>query len=639
MIVGIFDTSPYDQRMVDSPLRFSTIEAAAEHLLQRYPKRLSLASPLGLGKPITLLNEVFRKIEADKTRSLEIYTALSLVPPSANSDIERRFLNPFLERQFGKGTPRLIYAERMRNGRLPSNIRVHEFYFQAGQYLKKEDAQASYLSVNYTHAARAICERGIDAVLQIVARNPENPEEYSLGCNPDVTLDIADLHKSQGRTLPIYAVVHPDLPFTGGDAIVPAWFFAAIIDDPNARHELFALPRTSVDQVDHMIGLYASELVKDDGTLQIGIGSLSDALVHSTIVRQKENATYLSHIASLYEKRPKPKHIERHHAPLEKGLYGTSEMIMDGFMHLRKAGILKRMIFDQDEKKLRYLHGAFFLGSKNFYAWLRSLSDEDYEGFSMTRVSKVNDLYDEHELALRRQRKNARFFNTCMKVSLLGGVVSDTIETGEVVSGVGGQYNFVAMSHELPDSHSILMLRSTRKSSGKTKSNIVFNQPHETIPRHLRDIVITEYGIACLRGRTDNEVIQALIEISDLEFQDGLVSEAKAAGKLDSDYQVPRWARENTSAFVKEFTTRKSDCFPEYPFGSDFTDVELNLVRALGQLRSASIIEKISTLLRGFGANTQNLAPELERMDLAKPKGLKEKLIRILIAGALRQRA
>lgn len=70
-------------------------------------------------------------------------------------------------------------------------------------------------------------------------------------------------------------------------------------------------------------------------------------------------------------------------------------------------------------KKRRYMHGAFYLGSTDFYQWLRELKDEDYEGLSMTRVSKVNDLYDAHEWALRRQRKNARFFNTCMNVTLM----------------------------------------------------------------------------------------------------------------------------------------------------------------------------------------------------------------------------
>lgn len=617
------------------PLKFTSTRAAADHILKNFPQRLSLASPLGLGKPIQLLNDIYDSIAQDPKRTLEIYTALSLVPPEAKSDVEKRFLNPFLDRHFGASTPKLHYAQDMRKSKLPSNIKVHEFYFQAAQYLKQTESQSSYLSVNYTHAARAIADRGIDVVLQMVSRNPENPNEFSLACNPDVTLDIADLHKERGQSLPIFAVVHPMLPFTSGDAIVPESFFAGIIDDPSVNHELFALPRGSVDAVDHMVGFHASRLVKDDGTLQIGIGSLSDALVHSMRLRHSENASYLKHANQVDAALAKPTRASLHDSSFEAGLYGTSEMVMDGFMHLRRSGILKRRIFDQDEKKMRYLHGAFFLGSKDFYAWLRDLKDEDRAGFSMTRVSKVNDLYDEHELALRRQRKNARFFNTCMKISILGGAVSDTLESGEVVSGVGGQYNFVAMSHELHDSHSVLMLRSTRIHKGKKVSNIVLDQPHETIPRHLRDIVVTEYGIACLRGRTDSEVIQSLIEISDSEFQAELVAGAKKNGKLDASYEVPEKARHNTPETIRRLIEERSAMFPEYPFGSDFTETELVLVKALGKLRSAGTFQKIATLFKGLAVNPSNFSKELNRMDLEKPKGLKQVLLSRVILGAL----
>ena len=617
------------------PRHFASFEAASGHILSKFPTRLSIATPLGLGKPIELLNHLFHAVSKSSQRSLEIYTALSLLPPVPSSDIEKRFLAPFLARHFGKHTPLLAYAEAMRRGKLPSNVKVHEFYFQAGQYLQKPSAQGSYLSVNYTHAARAIFDRGIDIVVQLVARNPENPSEYSLSCNPDVTLDMADLHRAAGKKLEIFAVVHPTLPFTGGDAIVDEKFFAGIIDDPSICHELFSLPRNSVDATDHIIGLHASLLTADDGTLQIGIGSLSDALVHSLILRHRENETYVRITNELFHDRIEPERLQLHRGIFEKGLYGTSEMIMDGFMHLRNSGILKRYIFDQNEQRLRYLHGAFFLGSKVFYEWLRNLSTADRDGFSMTRVSKVNDLYDPDELALRRQRKNARFYNTCMKVSILGGVVSDTIDSGEVISGVGGQYNFVAMSHELPDSLSVLMLRSTRTSGGKRKSNIVLDQPHETIPRHLRDVVITEYGIAKLRGRTDDEVIRALIEISDAEFQDDLVKGAKKNGKLDSKYEVPKSARNNTPDRVLNFIGRNKSSFPAFPFGTDFTETELTIGKALGKLREASTFAKVQTLLRGLMTSEKPYTKELERMSLSEVSGFKAHLTRNIVLGAL----
>ena len=128
----------------------------------------------------------------------------------------------------------------------------------------------------------------------------------------------------------------------------------------------------------------------------------------------------------------------------------------------------------------------------------------------MASVMFVNHLFGNQELATA-QRRDARFLNTTMMVTLSGGACSDGLEDGRVVSGVGGQYNFVAMAHELPGARSILMLRSTRSKGGKTTSNIVANYGHITIPRHLRDIVITEYGIAELQGKS---IYQRVMELA-----------------------------------------------------------------------------------------------------------------------------
>ena len=71
-------------------------------------------------------------------------------------------------------------------------------------------------------------------------------------------------------------------------------------------------------------------------------------------------------------------------------------------------------------------------------------------------------MYGGREALDALQRRDARFFNICMMATALGAAVSDGLENGQVVSGVGGQYNFVAMAHALEGGRSILMLRSTR---------------------------------------------------------------------------------------------------------------------------------------------------------------------------------
>jgi hypothetical protein len=90
--------------------------------------------------------------------------------------LERRFLEPVIERLFG-GWPELAYAKALRAGGLPPNIEVNEFFFLAGQWLGVPHAQQSYISANYTHAARYLVERGVNVIAQLVARRGDR---YSL---------------------------------------------------------------------------------------------------------------------------------------------------------------------------------------------------------------------------------------------------------------------------------------------------------------------------------------------------------------------------------------------------------------------------------------------------------------------------
>src|SRR2546428_3613906 len=136
----------------------------------------------------------------------------------------------------------------------------------------------------------------------------------------------------------------------------------------------------------------------------------------------------------------------------------------------------------------------------------------------MPRISFVNQLYGQEELK-RAQRKAARFVNSGLIATLTGAIASEELEDGRVVSGVGGQYNFVAMAHALEDGRSILMVRSTFEKAGNRESNVRWSYGHITIPDHLRDLVVTEYGIADLRGRSDETVIKALLEVADSRFR------------------------------------------------------------------------------------------------------------------------
>jgi hypothetical protein len=212
---------------------------------------------------------------------------------------------------------------------------------------------------------------------------------------------------------------------------------------------------------------------------------------------------------------------------------------------------------------------------------------------------------------------------------------------GRVVSGVGGQYNFVAMAHALPEARSILALRSTREKNSTVTSNILWSCGNITIPRHLRDVVITEYGVADLRGLTDQDVIAAMLNIADSRFQDGLKREAQAMGKLRGDYQIPDIHRNNLPRALREtfILPRARGLFSEFPFGSDFTSEEIVLAKALARLRenTAAGWPRIKTLGRALTSRGTPAAirPYLERMALNAPRTRQEWLWQRLLVQEL----
>ena len=206
----------------------------------------------------------------------------------------------------------------------------------------------------------------------------------------------------------------------------------------------------------------------------------------------------------------------------------------------------------------------------------------------MMPVSFTNELYGDED-AKRRARVDARFVNNAMMATLMGAVISDGLENGQVVSGVGGQYNFVAQAFALQGARSILTVEATRQAGAKTQSNIRWSYGHETIPRHLRDIIVTEYGVADLRGKSDAEVIAAMLQVTDSRFQAELARQAKDAGKLPKDFEIPAAYRENLPERIAGALkpARAAGLLPSFPFGSDFTDVEQRLIPALQLLQDA----------------------------------------------------
>lgn len=633
-------------------LQSCSIEHAVDEVLARLPQHIHMGMPLGLGKPNRFANALYRRIAQLPERQLTIYTALSLGRPALGDGLQKRFLEPFVERVFGD-YPELDFLADLHRDRLPANIRVEQFFMQPGSLLHSDLAQQDYVSSNYSHAARDINAAGLNLVAQLLARDPHHPERLSLSCNPDITLDLLPMiakRRAAGETILILGQVHSDLPYMPGDSEIDAADLDLLID-AEERSTLFSTPNMPVGIQDHCIGLHASTLVRDGGTLQIGIGSMGDALTAALLARQADNQGYRALLADLQVDHWQAL-IDREGGvePFAQGLYGCSEMFVNGLLALADAGIVRRKVYPTLELQRQAnagtldpttasggvsIHGGFFLGPRSFYQRLRELPKPKLAEFNMTAISFINELYGHEELK-RLQRRDARFINSAFTMTLMGAAVSDQLQGGKVLSGVGGQYNFVAQGHALADARSVLILRSWRESAGEVSSNIVWEYGHCTIPRHLRDIVITEYGIADLRGKTDAKVIEALLNISDSRFQPGLIEQAQKAGKLPKDFRLDPRFTDNSPQRLQRIQARHSQLFPEYPLGSDFSAEERDLLRALNWLKSKFKLSEILELGKAAldAPEPEAFAAHLERMGLEQPDGLREELYqRFLLAG------
>ncbi|HLH90104.1 MAG TPA: acetyl-CoA hydrolase/transferase C-terminal domain-containing protein [Xanthobacteraceae bacterium] len=609
------------------PATFDDASRLADAIIARVGKTIVLALPLGLGKANHVANALYAKAVADRSLRLTIFTALTLEPPRAKRELERRFVDPLVQRVFA-GYPALDYATAVHAGTLPPNVEVNEFFFEAGQWLNSPYAQQRYISANYTHALHCVLDRGVNVVAQLVAHRAEESERpYSLSCNPDLTLDLLEMRRA-GRVDFLFAgQINSELPFMAGDAAIAASELDMLLDGPGTDFRLFGPPREPIPLADHAAGLHAASLVPDGGTLQIGIGSLGDAVAHALVLRHRKPDGFRAALARLRSEAADDPAL--HAAPFVRGLYGCSEMFVEAFLDLHRAGVLKR------EVDGAVLEGGFLLGSRAFYQALREMPPGVRAKFRMRSISFVNQLYGD-EAAKRRARVDARFVNAAMMATLLGDVVSDGLEDGRIVSGVGGQYNFVAQGFALEGARSLIMLRASRIARGRTDSNIRWRYGHTTIPRHLRDIIVTEYGVADLRGKPDREVIARMLAITDARFQDELLRAAKDAGKIERTFEVPKAARDNTpEALVRALEpAMESGLLPTFPFGTDFTATEQRLLPALALLKSSSPIALAALLARGmFAASADREC--LARLQLAKPRGLAERFYAALVRGAL----
>ncbi|MBU0936990.1 MAG: 4-hydroxybutyrate--acetyl-CoA CoA transferase [Spirochaetes bacterium] len=279
--------------------------------------------------------------------------------------------------------------------------------------------------------------------------------------------------------------VNPRLPRTFGDTHLHIsqvnWFV-------EHEQEVPSLPAPQPSDTDKLIGQHIADLVEDGSTIQLGIGGIPNAA--ALALRDK------------------------------KDLGVHTEMFVDSMMELYEQGVItnRRKAFKKDK-----FICTFAMGSRKLYDWL-----DDNVAVEFQRGSWVND----PAVVARNSRMVS--INTCLMVDFTGQVASESIGTSQY-SGTGGQSDTAQGAVSGFDGLGKSIIACYASAKGGTVSTIVPTLPEGsavTLHRSFVDHVVTEHGVAKLRGRTVKERTQALIQIAAPEFRQELLDKAKALGYI-----------------------------------------------------------------------------------------------------------
>ena len=271
----------------------------------------------------------------------------------------------------------------------------------------------------------------------------------------------------------VIAEVNPHMPRTCGHSMLSVhdidWFVP--VDSP-----LLELPRSEIGPIEEAIGGHAAAVINDGDCLQLGLGSIPDAVL-----------TFLSH---------------------KKDIGVHSEMISDGVMDLAEKGVItgRRKNFRPGKIVI-----CFALGTKRLYQWL-----DGNHFIDMRTVDYTNNP------AIIARNDNMVAVNSALAVDLLGQVAADTMG-GRQFSGVGGQVDFVVGAAMSKGGRSIIAMPSTAAKGKVSRIVVSLDQGQAvTTSRNNLDYVATEHGLAKLKGKTASERSRALIGIAAPEFREDL---------------------------------------------------------------------------------------------------------------------
>jgi len=329
------------------------------------------------------------------------------------------------------------------------------------------DGRAEFVPAHFSQLERTF-ESWNPQVLFTQVTPPNEDGYVSMGVSVDFTramLDICPL---------VIAQVNPNMPWTGGDAVIPVTSIHAFVEQAS---EIPEIPEaTTVSDVDKAIAGHIAGLVNDGDTLQIGVGSVPD--------------TVLSMLTG-------HKHLGIH-----------TELGSTGIMKLMEKGVIDNSRKTLDPGKVVC---TLMGGTRKFYDFV-----DHNEDFVMRKSSYVLNP------AVICQQKNMVAMNAAIEVDLFGQVCSEMIG-GKQYSGIGGQVDFLRGAMMAEGGRSIICLPSTAAKG--TKSRIVPRlAAGNAVTASRCDVmyIVTEYGVAQMWGNSNRERARQLIAIAHPDFREQL---------------------------------------------------------------------------------------------------------------------
>jgi 4-hydroxybutyrate CoA-transferase len=306
-------------------------------------------------------------------------------------------------------------------------------------------------------------------VAMVSVSPPDNNGFCSLGVSVDYTKSAVESAKT------VIAEVNKTMPRTHGDSFIHVSDIDYFVEVDVPIAELKSVELTEVEK---NIGKHAAELIDDGSCLQLGIGGIPDAVLF-----------YLTDFKDL-------------------GIH--SEMISDGVKNLVDKGVITG--------RRKTLHKGkiivnFLMGTRSFYDWA-----DDNPNIEMRTVDYTNNPYN------IAQNKKMVAINSALEVDLLGQVCADTLGAKQF-SGVGGQLDFVRGARLSEGGKAIIALPSSAKGVSRIVPTLKVGAA-VTTSRNDVDYVVTDFGIASLKGKTVRERMKSLINIAFPDAREELARKA-----------------------------------------------------------------------------------------------------------------